>query len=100
MEEPIAVSHLGFGTLFKIVFWAGTCVWIAFALLIALIAFLVPSAITINGVKATSPMDALPAVPIFFVAGLIVTSIFAALGSGLLRVAGSRLPLGYVRQSE
>ena len=100
MEEPIAVSHLGFGTLFKIVFWAGTCVWIAFALVIALIAFLLPSAITINGVKATSPMDALPAVPIFFVAGLIVTSIFAALGSGLLRIAGSRLPLGYVRQSE
>lgn len=100
MEELVAIRHLSFGTVFKIVFWAGACVWLAVAVLVALVAFLVPTAITINGVEATSPMEALPAVPIFLIAGLIATSIFATLGSGLLRMAGSRLPLGNVRKSE
>lgn len=99
MEEPTAVSRLDSGTLFKIVFWVGICLWFAFALLVAIIALLMPSAIAMNGVKAMTPMEALPAAPYVFVLDLIMTSVFAALGSGLLRLAGRRLPLGYVREA-
>lgn len=100
MEGTSKLTSLDFGTLFKIVFWAGVCVWFAIAVLAALTAFVLPSAINVNGTKSTSTAQALVAAPILLIMGTIMSALFAAIGAGLLRLFGRYLPLGQVKTTE
>jgi hypothetical protein len=96
MEDEIAIRELSFGTLFKIVFWAGACVWILLAGIVVVLAFVAPGSIVVNGVRATSAGEAIGAAPIFLILGAIFTSIFAIVGVALLWLVGRFLPLGTI----
>ena len=100
MEDQTAIKSLDFGTVFKIIFWSGACFWLLLSVLIAFVALVMPSAITINGARAASPWQAIAAAPIFLIVGTIMTSIFAVVGAGLLRLFGRYVPLGAIKLSK
>ncbi|MEJ0024198.1 MAG: hypothetical protein WDN76_12895 [Alphaproteobacteria bacterium] len=76
------VRSLDFGTVFKIVFWAGACVWVLIALVIMVFAIIAPQSVTVNGAQSQSTAQALVAVPIALVLGAFVSAVFAAAGAG------------------
>ena len=96
MEDEVAIKELSFGTLFKIVFGAGACVWVLLASIAVVLALVAPGSIIVNGVRATSTAEAIGAAPIFLIIGAVFTSIFAIVGGGLLWLVGRFLPLGTI----
>ena len=96
MDEQVAIKSLSFWTLFRIVFWAGVCVWGLVAAFAVVVAVLAPSAIVVNGVRATTTAEAIGAAPIFLIVGAISALIFAIIGVAVLRLVGRFLPLGAI----
>ena len=94
------VRDLSFGTLFRIVFWAGLLAWSLAVVLVILLAFIAPGSVSINEAAAQSTQEALGAAPIFAAFGVVLSSLFAALGAGLLKLFGIILPLGRARLSD
>ena len=91
---PVKVNELKFGTIFKIVFWSGLLIWIGIFFLTIIVAFVAPDSISINDQEAQTTAQALGAAPIFLIVGAVFSLLGAALGSVLLKLFGSMLPLG------
>ncbi len=92
--STIKFLDLGFGGLFKIVFWASILPWLFVVMLWVLFAFLDPERITMFGVKLKTTADALKNLPIAFAFVLGQAAFTGFAGAGMLRIFGKYLPLG------
>lgn len=90
------ISDLTYGTIFKIVFLAGLCMWALVAAFSLLIAFLSPESVTVNGVQATNFLQAVSIIPFIAILGGFFSLICAALSAFALKLLAKSVPLGPV----
>ena len=98
--DATPIKNLSFGTIFKIIFWAGVLFWGVVSILVLISAFVSPSSISVSGKQAMSTAEALMAVPMLLILGSAVAAMGAAVCGGLLKLFGGLLPLGSARLSD
>ena len=95
-KTSIPLKALSFGSLFKIVFLTGFCLWGVISLIVVIIALIAPSAVTINNQTAQSTGQALLAAPMFLIIGTIFSAIGAATGVGALKLVTRFISFGNI----
>lgn len=99
LDTGIRPHQLTFGTLFKIIFAASVMFWLAFGVIIAVLAYFGFQTVTWNGEAVTGLPGLMGGLAISFLIGLIFGGFGSVVLALVVKLFGALLPLGTVQST-